>query len=144
TVEVKGVQLDNCWVVPHNLYLCKKFNCHINIEICSSIWAVKYLFKYIYKRHDHATIIISNKENLNAGSNKPEIVNEIQQYLDARYVSALKSFWRIMHYKMHNEASDVIKLSIHLPNQHLITFSDNEALDIVLQRANNQQTTLTA
>jgi hypothetical protein len=30
------------------------YNCHINVEICSSIKAVKYLYKYIYKRPNGA------------------------------------------------------------------------------------------
>jgi hypothetical protein len=51
-VLVKGVELDNRWVVPYNPYLCKKFNGHINIEASISIYGVKYLFKYIYKGHD--------------------------------------------------------------------------------------------
>ncbi|CAG8584602.1 12428_t:CDS:2, partial [Racocetra persica] len=56
-----GIQLDNRWVVPHNLYLCKKYNCHINVEICFSIQAVKYLFKYVYKGHDRKTVANSNQ-----------------------------------------------------------------------------------
>ena len=56
TVEVRGIQLDNRWVVPYNPYLTTKYNCHINVEICSSIAAIKYLFKYVYKGHDRATI----------------------------------------------------------------------------------------
>ena len=41
-------------VVPHNLYLTAKYDCHINVEICSSVAEVKYLYKYIYKGHDKA------------------------------------------------------------------------------------------
>ena len=29
--------LDNHWTVPYNPYLRKKYNAHINVEICSSI-----------------------------------------------------------------------------------------------------------
>ena len=32
-----GTIIDNRWVVPHNLYLTTKYNCHINVEICSSV-----------------------------------------------------------------------------------------------------------
>ncbi|KAG6726965.1 hypothetical protein I3842_02G107600 [Carya illinoinensis] len=52
TVKVRGQNLDNRWVVPYNLYLLTTFDCHINVEICSTIKAVKYLYKYIYKGHD--------------------------------------------------------------------------------------------
>lgn len=46
-VKVHGCFLDNRWVVPYNPYLLAKFNCHMNVEICSTIKAVKYLYKHI-------------------------------------------------------------------------------------------------
>ena len=39
-----GVLLANQWVVPHNPWLCAKYNAHINVEVCSSVAAVKYLY----------------------------------------------------------------------------------------------------
>ena len=54
--RVRGAVLDNRWVVPYNPYLLRLFNCHINVEACGSIKAVKYLFKYIYKGHDCASV----------------------------------------------------------------------------------------
>ena len=48
SVKVRGKDLDNRWVVPYNAYLLTKFDCHINVEICSTIKAVKYLYKYTY------------------------------------------------------------------------------------------------
>ena len=51
-VKIRGADLDNRWVVPYNPFLLMTYNCHINVEACSSISAVKYLFKYIYKGHD--------------------------------------------------------------------------------------------
>jgi hypothetical protein len=62
-VLVKGVELDNRWVVPYIPYLCKKFNGHINIEASISIYGVKYLFKYIYKGHDRVMVVIERVEN---------------------------------------------------------------------------------
>ena len=50
--RIRGIDLDNQWVVPYNPYLLTKFNFHINVEICSTIKAIKYLYKYIYKGHD--------------------------------------------------------------------------------------------
>jgi hypothetical protein len=58
-ILVHGVELDNGWVVPHNVYLSTKYDMHINIKVCNNIRAVKYLFKYIYKGHDHAIVKIS-------------------------------------------------------------------------------------
>jgi hypothetical protein len=59
TILVHGVELDNRWVVPHNVYLSTKYDAHINIEVCNNICAIKYLFKYVYKGHDHTTVKIS-------------------------------------------------------------------------------------
>ena len=43
TVQVNSVELDS-WVVPYNPYLLLKYNAHINVEICSTVSAVKYLY----------------------------------------------------------------------------------------------------
>ena len=57
TISVnQRLTIDNRWVVPHNLYLCTKFNAHINVESCASIDAIKYVFKYVYKGHDRASV----------------------------------------------------------------------------------------
>jgi hypothetical protein len=42
-------EIDNSWVVPHNLWLATKYSAHLNVEICSSVSAGKYLYKYIHK-----------------------------------------------------------------------------------------------
>jgi hypothetical protein len=43
-VEVRNSKLDNRWVIPFNPSLLMLYNCHINIEICSSIKVVKYIY----------------------------------------------------------------------------------------------------
>jgi hypothetical protein len=63
TILVHDVELNNRWVVPHNVYLSTKYNVHINVEVCNNIRAIKYLFKYLYKGHDCATIEISHQSD---------------------------------------------------------------------------------
>jgi hypothetical protein len=58
-----GFVYDNWWVVPHNLYLTKMFNAHINIEVSTDIQNVKYLFKYVYKGPNHVVMVIANPTN---------------------------------------------------------------------------------
>ena len=44
SIKVRGKDLDNRWVIPYNANLLAKFDCHINVEICSTIKVVKYLY----------------------------------------------------------------------------------------------------
>ncbi|GFY13894.1 helitron_like_N domain-containing protein [Trichonephila clavipes] len=36
-IVINGNVVYNRWIVPYNPYLTKKYNCHINVEICSSL-----------------------------------------------------------------------------------------------------------
>ncbi len=92
TILVHGVELDNCRVVPHNVYLSTKYDAHINVKVCNNICEVEYLFKYIYKRHDHVTIEISRKNN-NATKENVVKANEIKKYLNCCYVSTSEIMW---------------------------------------------------
>ena len=47
--------LDNRRVVSYNPYFFTRYNCHINVEICSRLKAIKYL----YKRHDKVAVYIA-------------------------------------------------------------------------------------
>ncbi|KAF5461688.1 hypothetical protein F2P56_017766 [Juglans regia] len=80
TVKIRGKNLDNCWVVPYNPYLLATFDCHINVEICSTIQAVKYLYKYIYKGHDRVAFNLVSEQN-------NQQVDEIQQFQSARWIT---------------------------------------------------------
>ena len=81
--KVHGHELDNRWVVPYNPYLLHLFNCHINVEACGSIKAAKYLFKYIYKGHDRASVAVREADKEDSEGS----IDEIKQYRDARWVN---------------------------------------------------------
>ena len=80
-LEVQGRQVDNQWVVCHSLYLIWKYRCHINVESIASVKAVKYIYKYVYKGHDHTTMEFGRCRD------------EIKQYLDAHYISSCEALW---------------------------------------------------
>ncbi|SJL16837.1 uncharacterized protein ARMOST_20366 [Armillaria ostoyae] len=65
-------------IVPYNPYLSARYNCHINVEVCVSVKAIKYIHKYIYKGHDRTTLEVRDHD-------------EIKEFLDARYISAIES-----------------------------------------------------
>ena len=108
-VEKNGVHLDNRHVVPYCPYLLLKYNCHINTEVCASIKAIKYLFKYVYKGHDCASMELRSND-------------EIQAYIDARYVSAPESMWRLNEYPLSCNSHTVVRLDIHEENQQSVTW----------------------
>ena len=73
TVMVRKEWLHNRWVVPYNPHLLRHFNCHINVEACGSIKAVKYLFKYIYKGHDQASLSMTEADKTDGNGDVDEI-----------------------------------------------------------------------
>jgi hypothetical protein len=101
-VLVHGIELDNRWMVPHNVYLSTKYDAHINVEVYNNILAVKYLFKYVYKRHDRATVEISRQNDNTTEGNMVE-TDEIKKYFDSHYVSAFEAVWHIFKFDMHEQ-----------------------------------------
>ena len=114
TINKRGVLIDNKWIVPYNPYLCQKYDCYINVEICSSIRSVKYLYKYVYKGHDRVIISIKNSND------------EIEKYLNARYVSASEACWRLFNFGLQERSHKVERLPVYLPNQQSVIFQKNE------------------
>jgi PIF1-like helicase/Helitron helicase-like domain at N-terminus len=132
TVTINGHVLDSGWVVPYNRTLSLKYNAHINIEVCSSIEGIKYLYKYCFKGHARANLVVT--------SNEPISHNEIQQFLDTRYVAAPEAAWRIQTHALCSRSHSVFQLGIHLPFEQLITFAVGDELAAV-QNARNTHLT---
>jgi len=139
---VHGIELDNRWVVLHNVYLSTKYDAHINVEVCNNICAVKYLFKYVYKGHDHATVEISCQSD-NATKGNVVKTDEIKIYLDCCYVFASEAMWRIFKFDMHEQFPTVEHLQYHLPNQQMVLFDDDDDVQEVAARSAMFRTMLT-
>jgi hypothetical protein len=136
TAQVRGKILDNRWVVPYNPYLLRRYNCHINVEVCSSIKAVKYLFKYIYKGHDRASITINE-----VGNNGN--VDEIKQYRDSRWVTPLEALWRIYDFDLSETFPSGKQLQLHLPNMHMVSYPAEANLNDAVSDGGANRTMLT-
>jgi hypothetical protein len=131
--------LDNRWVVPYNPYLIRTFNCHINVEACSSIKSVKYLFKYIYKGHDRASVAVRENGKKYANGN----VDEITDYKEARWVGPSEAMWRIYGFDLHQCQPPVLALQCHLPGQHMVSFHAWDKVERVLKKPRNEDSMLT-
>jgi hypothetical protein len=67
---LEGQEIDNRWIVPYNPYLLLRENCHVNVQVISSLKVLKYLFKYIHKGGDRAAVPEGGPQpqpNANAG-----------------------------------------------------------------------------
>jgi hypothetical protein len=118
TADVRGRTIDNRWVVPYNRYLLIKYQTHINVEVCTTVKSVKYIYKYIYKGYDCATTTISPEGQLDH--------DEIKSYLDSRWVGSCEACWRILEFEMHYQNHAVIRLDCHLPNEQRVYFREGE------------------
>ncbi|XP_074265342.1 uncharacterized protein LOC141587773 [Silene latifolia] len=130
----KGVhQLDNRSIVPYNPGLLLMFDAHINVEWCNTAKAIKYLFKYISKGPDKATLVI--KEDTN---------DEIKAYMDCRYLSASEAAWRIFEFDIQERYPSVMRLPVHLEGEQAVVIKDSDVLEEVIEKKNSTDTMLTA
>ena len=131
-------KITNKWVVPYNPYLLRKYKAHINVEVCSSILAIKYLYKYIYKGHDKVSYAFKLKKAKNIKSR-----NEIKRYFDALYIAGAESCWKLHGFHMHSRSPAVIICKIHLPDQQLVYYHPDSDLQQIMNNEKTSRTMLT-
>lgn len=136
---IRGHILDNQWVVPYNPCLLRTFNCHINVEACSSIKSVKYLFKYIYKGHDRASVAVREAGKKDDKGN----IDEITQYKEARWVTPPEAMWRIYSFDLSKNHPQVQQLQLHLPDMHMVTYHKQDKIERVVKRPGADESMLT-
>ncbi|KAG3050400.1 hypothetical protein PI125_g26441 [Phytophthora idaei] len=122
-VLINGKEYDNETinqsVVPYNPYLSQKYNCHINVEVCTAITAVKYLYKYVYKGSDKAVITV---EAVRGEENQTQTkTNEILRFLNARYISPVEAYMRLLDYSVQGKTHAITQLTIHLETRFVPT-----------------------
>lgn len=95
-------------VVPYHRGLLVKYQGHINVEWCNRSMSIKYLFKYIGKGRDTATVVMKKSEEnitiVNEASTSRTTINydEVKGYLSCRYVSAAEANWRLFEFPIHH------------------------------------------
>jgi len=132
-----GHKLGNANVVPYSPLLLMCYQAHVNTEYCNKSNSINYLFKYVNKGPDRATIKITDKEN---ESTEMRIVDEIKRYYDCRYLSSCEAVWRIYGFDIHHRWPAVQRLTFHLQDQQPVLFKDDDRIDDVLHRNENMNT----
>ncbi|GJS70163.1 DNA helicase [Tanacetum coccineum] len=141
----QNVWLDNRYVVPYNRTLCMRYYAHINVEYCGWTMLIKYLFKYISKGTDRVVANVTKPVAAVAStSNTPSIhVDEIKNYVEARYIGPHEACWRILDFPIHYRNPPVQTLAVHLENMQQITFRSKDNLESVVNNPVKKKTTLT-
>ncbi|XP_026434651.1 uncharacterized protein LOC113332308 [Papaver somniferum] len=129
-----GKVVNNSWVVPYNPWLLKKYDCHINVEICSSVKSVKYLYKYVWKGVDCVCMEVSSEKG---------VEDEIKQFVDAHWIFPQEALWRICRYQMNKISPPVVSLQIHLKDHQKTLLPEGRTVRDVLQRERASRTKLT-
>ena len=117
-----------------------KYQGHINVEWCNRSLSIKYLFKYIGKGPDTATVLLEKDNRALHGKDaasptvKKPCLDEINNYLSCRYVSATEACWRLFEFPIHHREPFVQCLYFHLENEQEVRFRDAETLLEVVRR----------
>ncbi|XP_060878261.1 uncharacterized protein LOC132950734 [Metopolophium dirhodum] len=129
TLNIRGstFNIDNRWIVPYSPLLCRTFNAHINVEYCHSVQAIKYICKYINKGSDKATFSVKNPND------------EVENYVNGRYISTSEAVWRILEFSIHERHPTVLQLAVHLENGQRVYFTTETAEQVT---QNPRKTTL--
>ncbi|XP_026383485.1 uncharacterized protein LOC113278984 [Papaver somniferum] len=129
-----GKVMNNSWFVPYNSWLLKKYDYHINVEICSSVQSVKYLYKYVWKGVDRVSMEVSNEK---------EAEYEIKQFVDARWICPQEDLWWIYKYQKNKIYPLVLSLQVHLKDRQKILLPEGSTVRDVMRREKASHTQLT-
>lgn len=99
----ESLSMGNEWVVPYNPYLALRYKAHINVEVATTLFSVKYLHKYLQKGSDRATAEFE--------------ADEIKQYINGRYIGSAEACWRLFEFPVGDISPSVTALVVHLPNE---------------------------
>ena len=111
-LKFKRLQEEDRLVVPYNPWMLMLFDCHVNVQVCCSRSCIGYLYKYVFKGVDKAEIAFSRIDAEHPyGSDE----NELDHFLNGRYLSAGEAAWRVMGFPMYAISSTVDAIECHLP-----------------------------
>jgi len=126
------VTFDNRDVIAYSPTLLKFIKAHCNVEVCATVKAVKYLYKYVHKGPDRAEVRAT--------------ADEIERYVQGRYLGPCEACHRIFGFPIHFNDPSVVRLQVHLKDKQPISFAPIRGRDALQQMANGPppETTLTA
>jgi hypothetical protein len=79
------------------------------------VQAIKYIYKYVYKGRDKATLEIADTD-------------EIKRYVTCRYIGPSQAVWGLLEFSMYEEHPTIVRLPLYLLYEQSVRFgrSDSE------------------
>ncbi|KAK0417658.1 hypothetical protein QR680_013132 [Steinernema hermaphroditum] len=118
---------DSRSIVPYNPYLLLKYGSHINVEYCSSVEAVRYIHKYIFKGSEYC--FVGLKSGRQVAMNLPDGIevhyDEGEEVDLFRTLSAHEDYLRIMAVQITDTSHFVDFLPVHMKENRFVTFREH-------------------
>jgi hypothetical protein len=113
--------------VSYNRALLCRYHAHINVDVCASVAVVAYLYKYVFKGADSATVTIRQDAAAagaagaaaDAAAIQKEI-DELEEWLKVRYTSSSEAAWTAFEYHRTAITPSCEALPVHMPNEDMV------------------------
>ncbi|SGY45423.1 BQ5605_C001g00283 [Microbotryum silenes-dioicae] len=125
-----GVIYNDGDCVPYSPYLSAKYNAHINVEAVTTIGAIKYLFKYVYKGPDRAVARVERAATGEGAHEEEPVRDEINEFVEGRYISAPEAVHRLFGFSTGRVWPPVNRLPVHLEHQQSVQINPDEPLPL--------------
>jgi hypothetical protein len=109
---------DDLWIVPHIPELVDELDCHIHVDVVFTSAAFLYLYKYLHKGPDWTKFQVEHDQRSH--------VDEIDDYVKGRYLSAHESAWRMLAFDITTKSPSITCLPVHLPGGNIPRYTGGE------------------
>ena len=103
----------------------------MNIKIYTSIKAIKYIHKYIYKGNDYTTLRLINS-------------NKVNKYLQGYYIGPFKAIQQLFKFFIYKKFPPIIQLTVYFLGEQPIYFQPDQSIKEIQQCLKLSYSTLMA
>ena len=136
---------NSTWVVPYVPAMLRRYHCHINVEVVASVTIVAYLYKYVFKGSDSATVamraqppqpthptvtpttstpIAPNLTPPPANAHTPQGPDACDEFLTTRFTGSTEAASHFFGYHRSRMTPSVDELPVHLPGHDNIIVAE--------------------